>query len=142
MDLFAQGVHSGGVALHQLVENMADYLPSKDEVIRGRGTTPRHHATTHGHVRGLPTNVLTTATLLLSEIIARLPELKLDEGSLHFLSAFYADRLQDFPSISEVLKGILALLTNHTTTDEDVVAIIRRHNLHHPTLRECLICLR
>lgn len=94
-------VHSGGVALHQLVENMADYLPSKDEVIRGR------------------------ATLLLSEIIARLPELKLDEGSLHFLSAFYADRLQDFPSISEVLKGILALLTNHTTTDEDVVAIIR-----------------
>jgi hypothetical protein len=93
-------------------------------------------------VRGLPTNVRTTATLLLSEIIARLPELKLDEGSLHFLSAFYADRLQDFPSISEVLKGILALLTNHTITGEDVVAIIRRHNLHHPTLRECLICLR
>jgi hypothetical protein len=116
---------------------MADYLPSKDEIIRGRGT----HGTTprHGHVRAVSTNVRATATLLLSEVIARLPELKLDEGALHFLSAFYADRLQDFPSISEVLKGILALLINHTITDEDVVAIIRRHNLHHPTLRECLI---
>ncbi len=89
-------------------------------------------------MRAVSTNVRATATLLLSEVIARLPALKLDEGALHFLSAFYADRLQDFPSISEVLKGILALLTNHTITDEDVVAIIRRHNLHHPTLSKCL----
>jgi hypothetical protein len=34
-----QGVHTGGVTLHQLVEGMADYLPSKDEVIRSRGAS-------------------------------------------------------------------------------------------------------
>lgn len=41
---YAPGIHSGGLTLHQLVENMADYLPSKDEVVRGRGNpcpTPR-----------------------------------------------------------------------------------------------------
>jgi hypothetical protein len=49
----------------------------------------------------------TSATLLLSEVIARLPALKLDEGSLHFLSAFYADRLQVRPT------SFLSLLLGH-----------------------------
>ncbi len=31
------GISGGSVTLHQLVEHMADYLPAKDEAVRGRG---------------------------------------------------------------------------------------------------------
>ncbi len=54
-----------------------------------------------------------SGTLLLSEVLTRLPTLPLTSGSLTSLSDFYWARIQDWNSIAEVLKGTLALVTNY-----------------------------
>ncbi|KAF2072489.1 hypothetical protein CYY_006198 [Polysphondylium violaceum] len=78
------------IEIHSLVLSLGDYLKSRDSILRARGT------------------------LLLSEVLCRLPDLPLNQDQLHFLSAFFSDRLQDYSCAAEVIKGLTGLLTNHT----------------------------
>eukprot|EP01133_Synstelium_polycarpum_P012191 gene12191-14268_t len=82
-------LNSGKLSIQEIVEHAGDYLQNTDSLLRARGT------------------------LLLSEILCRLPNLKLNEGQVHFLAEFYLDRLKDYPCASEVVKGVFGLATNH-----------------------------
>lgn len=66
---------------------------------------------------------LTSGTLLLSEILTRLPTLPLNDQSLQYLADFYVARLQDFPCINEVLKGLFALVKNHKLNNNSALCI-------------------
>ncbi|KAL6063452.1 MMS19 nucleotide excision repair protein [Balamuthia mandrillaris] len=101
LNIILLAVHGGKLTLQQLIEFLGEFLPSKDETLRGR------------------------ATLLLSEVLTRLPELTLDSNAIHFLCLFYCDRLQDFATLAEVLKGLSALLKNHLLSFEDQVRCFR-----------------
>ncbi|KYQ93184.1 putative DNA repair and transcription protein [Tieghemostelium lacteum] len=82
-------VSSKKYEIHDIVEKLGDYLKNRDSILRSRGT------------------------LLLSEILCRLPNLSLNDDQIHFLSVFYADRCQDYPCAQEVVKGISGLITYH-----------------------------
>ena len=74
---------------------------------------------------GVYVNIRLVATLLLAELLTRLPKLRLDVAGVHFLTCFFCDRLQDFPTIAEVLKAIVALATNHKFFDDDELRIFQ-----------------
>ncbi|EFA86574.1 putative DNA repair and transcription protein [Heterostelium album PN500] len=82
-------INANKLSIHQLVEYLGDYLQNTDSILRARGT------------------------LLLSEVLCRLPDLKLNEAQVEFLAAFYHDRLQDYACASEVVKGVYGLCVNH-----------------------------
>eukprot|EP01132_Coremiostelium_polycephalum_P003883 gene3883-4846_t len=102
------------IDIHQIVESLGDYLASRDPLLRARGT------------------------LLLSEILCRLPTLPLNEQQIHFLSMFYCDRLQDYPCSSEVVKGITGLISNHQTKYPDNQKLLRSifQEVHPSTLSQ------
>ncbi|KAK5578751.1 hypothetical protein RB653_008424 [Dictyostelium firmibasis] len=101
---------SNKIDLQDVVEGLGDYLKNKDSILRARGT------------------------LLLSEILCRLPDLPLNQDQVHFLAMFYCDRLQDFACSSEVVKGITGLITNHTPDYPDNQKLLRNiFSEVHPT---------
>ncbi|RHY29201.1 hypothetical protein DYB32_005343 [Aphanomyces invadans] len=53
------------------------------------------------------------ATLLLAEVLTRLPELKLTPETTHLLLFFFVERLSDTPSLGPCLKALSALLLFH-----------------------------
>ncbi|RHY36434.1 hypothetical protein DYB25_008522 [Aphanomyces astaci] len=53
------------------------------------------------------------ATLLLAEVLTRLPELKLAADTTHLLLVFFVERLADTPSLGPCLKALSALLSFH-----------------------------
>ncbi|EGG16695.1 putative DNA repair and transcription protein [Cavenderia fasciculata] len=82
-------VNSKRLELHQFVKMLGDYLQNRDNLLRSRGT------------------------LLLTEVLCRLPNLQLNEQQLSFFGEFYIDRLKDYACSSEVVKGIYALVAHH-----------------------------
>ena len=70
--------------------------------------------------------MVVSATLLLAELLTRLPALKLDTSAVHFLTSFFCDRLQDFPTIAEVIKALLALTKNHKYFEDDELRVVQR----------------
>ena len=57
--------------------------------------------------------VRTRATLLLAEVLTRLPDLKCPADATQSLLEFYVDRLEDYHSISPCCQALNALLKNH-----------------------------
>lgn len=80
------------------------------------------------HLTNLDELVRSRGTLLLSEVLTRLPTYPLDANAVHFLVGFFTDRIQDYPCVGEVLKGVLALVRNHVLADGDVEGIIRTYD--------------
>ncbi|GAM29107.1 hypothetical protein SAMD00019534_122830, partial [Acytostelium subglobosum LB1] len=107
-------VNSGKLTIQQMVEDLGDHLQSTDTLTRARGT------------------------LLLSEVLCRLPQLKLNEGQVHFLSMFYYDRLKDFACASEVVKGVFGLVINHKVPYPNNQKILRAifQEVHPTTLAQ------
>ncbi|CEG42555.1 DNA repair/transcription protein Mms19 [Plasmopara halstedii] len=77
------------VTIEALIQALGVHLTSGDDKVRSR------------------------ATLLLAEVLTRLPELQLMPSAVQLLLNFFADRLADFPSASACLRGLLALETHH-----------------------------
>ncbi|EAL63339.2 hypothetical protein DDB_G0288217 [Dictyostelium discoideum AX4] len=101
---------SNKIDLQDVVQGLGDYLKSNDSILRARGT------------------------LLLSEVLCRLPDLPLNQDQVHFLAMFYCDRLQDYACSSEVVKGITGLITNHTPDYPDNQKLLRNiFSEVHPT---------
>eukprot|EP00743_Colponemidia_sp_Colp-15_P006061 GILK01006515.1.p1 GENE.GILK01006515.1~~GILK01006515.1.p1 ORF type:complete len:1082 (+),score=185.82 GILK01006515.1:34-3279(+) len=82
-------VHGRKLALQEVVAKLGPQLTSTEDNIRKRGT------------------------LLLSEIITRLPTLQLSAPVVAHLVQFFCDRVADYPCILEVCKGLHALLNHH-----------------------------
>ncbi|CAK4086465.1 unnamed protein product [Aphanomyces euteiches] len=57
-------------------------------------------------------------TLLLAEVLTRLPDLKLNGETTHLLLIFFVERLKDPPSVPSCLKALIALLTLHARVVE------------------------
>ncbi|CAI5714254.1 unnamed protein product [Hyaloperonospora brassicae] len=53
------------------------------------------------------------ATLLLAEVLTRLPELPLSPSAVELLVSFFSDRLADFSSAPACLRALVALETHH-----------------------------
>ncbi|CAN0173653.1 unnamed protein product [Scytosiphon promiscuus] len=53
------------------------------------------------------------STLLLAELLVRLPKLPLSEASACRFAAFFSSRLGDYPSVVPALKALAGLLKNH-----------------------------
>ncbi|KAM9958722.1 hypothetical protein ACTFIW_012311 [Dictyostelium discoideum] len=101
---------SNKIDLQDVVQGLGDYLKSNDSILRARGT------------------------LLLSEVLCRLPDLPLNQDQVHFLAMFYCDRLQDYACSSEIVKGITGLITNHTPDYPDNQKLLRNiFSEVHPT---------
>lgn len=79
-------LHGGKETILSLVTALGDSLTSKDEVIRGRGT------------------------LLLSEVLNRLPSLSLTPNDRQFLMDFFTVRLLDTAVIPEVVLGLRSIV--------------------------------
>ncbi len=88
--------------LHQLVQLLGEHLTNLDELVRARGT------------------------LLLAEVLTRLPAHPLDATAVHFLVGFFCDRMADYPCVAEVLKGLTAIVNNHALADNDAEVLVRR----------------
>lgn len=77
------------VTVEALIQALGAYLTSGDDKVRSR------------------------ATLLLAEVLSRLPELPLAPAAVQLLLDFFGDRLADFPSAGACLQALLALETHH-----------------------------
>lgn len=77
------------VTVEALIQALGAYLTSGDDKVRSR------------------------ATLLLAEVLSRLPELRLAPAAVQLLLDFFGDRLADFPSAGACLQALLALETHH-----------------------------
>ncbi|KDO29633.1 hypothetical protein SPRG_05586 [Saprolegnia parasitica CBS 223.65] len=53
------------------------------------------------------------ATLLLAEVLTRLPDLRLSSDTAHLLLTFFLERLKDGPSMAACLKALVALISLH-----------------------------
>ncbi|DBA01808.1 TPA: hypothetical protein N0F65_002924 [Lagenidium giganteum] len=78
------------VAIETLIQELGPSLTATDDKTRAR------------------------ATLLLAEVLTRLPELPLQTTALDLLVNFFSDRLADYPSVSACLQALTALETHHT----------------------------
>ncbi|TMW63550.1 hypothetical protein Poli38472_002491 [Pythium oligandrum] len=95
------------------------------------------------HLTNTDDKVRTRATLLLAEVLTRLPELALSPSAVQLLLGFFTDRLADFPSASACLQALLALLLNHSkkipsplTTVELIQKLVKA--LHVPQLGQAM----
>ena len=109
-----KGFHQKKVSLPQLVQMLGEHLTNLDELVRARGT------------------------LLLSEVLTRLPTYPLDATATHFLVGFFCDRIQDYPCVAEVLKGLIALARNHVLSDNDPELVVRTCVLTYALYRSLL----
>ncbi|CAN0410518.1 unnamed protein product, partial [Ectocarpus sp. 12 AP-2014] len=85
-------IHRAGAgAFEGLVTNqLGEYLSNSDSKVRER------------------------ATLLLAELLARLPTLPLSAASAARFAGFFSSRLGDYPSVVPALKALSGLLKNHS----------------------------
>ncbi|KUF97101.1 hypothetical protein AM588_10008074 [Phytophthora nicotianae] len=107
------------VSMEALIQALGAYLTSGDDKVRSR------------------------ATLLLAEVLTRLPELQLTPSAVQLLMTFFADRLADFPSASACLRALLALETHHAAqvqSPRTTVALILKlgKTLHIPQLGQAM----
>ncbi|CAH0485091.1 unnamed protein product [Peronospora farinosa] len=107
------------VSMEALIQALGVHLTSNDDKVRSR------------------------ATLLLSEVLTRLPELQLMSSAVQLLLTFFADRLADFPSASACLRALLALETHHAAQISSprvtVMLILNLGNtLHIPQLGQAM----
>ncbi|KAG3078518.1 hypothetical protein PI124_g19883 [Phytophthora idaei] len=107
------------VSMEALIEALGAYLTNGDDKVRSR------------------------ATLLLAEVLTRLPELQLTPSAVQLLMTFFADRLADFPSASACLRALLALETHHVTqvqSPRTTVALVLKlgKTLHIPQLGQAM----
>ncbi|POM71145.1 MMS19 nucleotide excision repair protein, partial [Phytophthora palmivora] len=107
------------VTMEALIQALGAYLTSGDDKVRSR------------------------ATLLLAEVLTRLPELQLTPSAVQLLLTFFADRLADFPSASACLRALLALETHHAaqvSSPRTTVALILKlgSTLHIPQLGQAM----
>ena len=79
-------MHSKKLSLKQMVEHLGPFLTSEREDVRAR------------------------ATLALAEVLTRLPDFALNEQSVQTLVTFFCERLKDYGSSREVLKGLWAIV--------------------------------
>eukprot|EP00752_Nemacystus_decipiens_P008715 g7777.t1 len=85
-------IHRAGAGAFEglVANNLGEYLSNSDAKIRER------------------------ATLLLAELLARLPKLPLTAASAARFAAFFSARLGDYPSVVPALKALSGLLKNHS----------------------------
>ncbi|OWZ17052.1 MMS19 nucleotide excision repair protein [Phytophthora megakarya] len=107
------------VSMETLIQALGAYLTSGDDKVRSR------------------------ATLLLAEVLTRLPELQLTPSAVQLLLTFFADRLADFPSASACLRALLALETHHAaqvSSPRTTVALVLKlgSTLHIPQLGQAM----
>ncbi|GMF20003.1 unnamed protein product [Phytophthora lilii] len=107
------------VSMEALIQALGAYLTSGDDKVRSR------------------------ATLLLAEVLTRLPELQLTPSAVQLLMTFFADRLADFPSASACLRALLALETHHAaqvSSPRTTVALVLKlgSTLHIPQLGQAM----
>ncbi|KAG7398582.1 mms19 nucleotide excision repair [Phytophthora boehmeriae] len=107
------------VSMETLIQALGAYLTNGDDKVRSR------------------------ATLLLAEVLTRLPELQLAPSAVQLLMTFFADRLADFPSASACLRALLALETHHAaqvSSPRTTVALILKlgTTLHIPQLGQAM----
>uniref|UniRef100_H3GFF5 MMS19 nucleotide excision repair protein n=1 Tax=Phytophthora ramorum TaxID=164328 RepID=H3GFF5_PHYRM len=107
------------VSMEALIQALGAFLTSGDDKVRSR------------------------ATLLLAEVLTRLPELQLTPSAVQLLLTFFADRLADFPSASACLRALLALETHHAaqvSSPRTTVALILKlgSSLHIPQLGQAM----
>ncbi|KAG7379418.1 mms19 nucleotide excision repair [Phytophthora pseudosyringae] len=107
------------VTMEALIQALGAFLTSGDDKVRSR------------------------ATLLLAEVLTRLPELQLAPSAVQLLMTFFADRLADFPSASACLRALLALETYHAaqvSSPRTTVALILKlgSTLHIPQLGQAM----
>lgn len=107
------------VTVEALIQALGAYLTSGDDKVRAR------------------------ATLLLAEVLTRLPELQLSPAAVQLLLDFFGDRLADFPSASACLQALVALETHHTTkipSPMSTVALVQKMStsLHIPQLGQAM----
>ncbi|ETI50001.1 hypothetical protein F443_06351 [Phytophthora nicotianae P1569] len=107
------------VSMEALIQALGAYLTSGDDKVRSR------------------------ATLLLAEVLTRLPELQLTPSAVQLLTTFFADRVADFPSASACLRALLALETHHAAqvqSPRTTVALILKlgKTLHIPQLGQAM----
>ncbi|KAF4319787.1 hypothetical protein BBO99_00006112 [Phytophthora kernoviae] len=107
------------VSMEALIQALGAYLTNGDDKVRSR------------------------ATLLLAEVLTRLPELQLAPSAVQLLMTFFADRLADFPSASACLRALLALETHHAaqvSSPRTTVALILKlgTTLHIPQLGQAM----
>jgi hypothetical protein len=79
------------------------------------------------HLTNLDELVRARGTLLLSEVLTRLPTYPLDATAVHFLIGFFCDRIQDYPCVGEVLKGLIAIVRNHPLVENDPELVVRTY---------------
>ncbi|GMF38733.1 unnamed protein product [Phytophthora fragariaefolia] len=107
------------VSMETLVQTLGPFLTSGDDKVRSR------------------------ATLLLAEVLTRLPELQLAPSAVQLLVTFFADRLADFPSASACLRALLALETHHAahvSSPRTTAALVLKlgSTLHIPQLGQAM----
>ncbi|KAE9000052.1 hypothetical protein PR003_g19639 [Phytophthora rubi] len=107
------------VSMETLIQALGAYLTNGDDKVRSR------------------------STLLLAEVLTRLPELQLAPSAVQLLMTFFADRLADFPSASACLRALLALETHHAaqvSSPRTTVALVLKlgSTLHIPQLGQAM----
>lgn len=107
------------VSVELLIQTMGAHLTSTDDKTRAR------------------------ATLLLAEVLTRLPELPLASNAVQLLLDFCADRLADFPSANACLQALVALETHHANkiaSPLTTIALIQKVTtaLHVPQLGQAM----
>ncbi|RLN96371.1 hypothetical protein BBJ28_00024719 [Nothophytophthora sp. Chile5] len=107
------------LSMEALIQALGVYLTSGDDKVRAR------------------------ATLLLAEVLTRLPDLQLAPSAVQLLLTFFADRLADFPSASACLRALLALETHHAaqvSSPRTTVALVLKLGsaLHIPQLGQAM----
>ncbi|MDP2439083.1 MAG: hypothetical protein Q8P67_25330 [archaeon] len=107
------GVHRRALKLAALVEMLGPSLTGRDEGERARGS------------------------LLLGEVLSRLPSLPLAPHDLQFLGDFLTVRLLDTACLAEVLHGLRGLAKYHVLEEEQVHGLLDSlfENVHAPSLR-------
>jgi DNA repair/transcription protein MET18/MMS19 len=103
-------------ALQELLQKMGPHLTGSDDRSRER------------------------ATLLLAEVLTRLPKLPMEADKYSHWTAFFTSRLSDFPSLAPALRALIALTTNQPVLAENTAeAVIKGiFAVHIPALAQPL----
>lgn len=82
------------------------------------------------------------ATLLIAEVLTRLPDLPLTENRIKVLTNFFCERLDDTPSIPASFQALIALQKHHNTkiSDSESIDLIIQisDSLHVPQLNQSM----
>ena len=107
------------LAIEVIISGLGDCLTSPDDLMRGRGIT------------------------LIAEVLYRVPNMKISPQNASTFAQFLAARLLDFPTVSQVVSALNALVRNHTlhyqhgtVTNPDFIVTALFNELHIPSLRQ------